>query len=161
MSIDDCISEYETLGDRVFGRPRWFHIRSPMFYARDKYSTEALEDVLKDVVSRRVLGEPHFPGGKNFAYDDRCKVVVTSYQKSNIGGVNKPYLFRSYANTHQNVYVDHDRNPSPAHDIPIWQVARATCAAPAYFKPAMIDGQEYLDGGFGTNNPCAEIFYEV
>lgn len=76
MSIDDCISEYETLGDRVFGRPRWFHIRSPMFYARDKYSTEALEDVLKDVVSRRVLGEPHFPGGKNFAYDDRCKVYA-------------------------------------------------------------------------------------
>ena len=48
-----------------------------------------------------------------------------------------------------------------AHDIPIWQVARATSAAPTYFKPPVIDGLEYLDGGFGANNPCAEIYEEV
>ena len=48
-----------------------------------------------------------------------------------------------------------------AHDIPIWQVARATSAAPTYFKPPVIDGLEYLDGGFGANNPCAEIYDEV
>ena len=48
-----------------------------------------------------------------------------------------------------------------AHDIPIWQVARATSAAPTYFKPPVIDGLEYVDGGFGANNPCAEIYEEV
>ena len=48
-----------------------------------------------------------------------------------------------------------------AHDIPIWQVARATSAAPTYFKPPKIDGLEYVDGGFGANNPCAEIYDEV
>ncbi len=48
-----------------------------------------------------------------------------------------------------------------AHDIPIWQVARATSAAPTYFKPAIIDGLEYVDGGFGANNPCVEIYEEV
>ena len=48
-----------------------------------------------------------------------------------------------------------------AHDIPIWQVARATSAAPTYFKPPLIDGLEYVDGGFGANNPCVEIFEEV
>lgn len=48
-----------------------------------------------------------------------------------------------------------------AHDIPIWQVARATSAAPTYFKPPIIDGLEYVDGGFGANNPCAEIYNEV
>ena len=48
-----------------------------------------------------------------------------------------------------------------AHDIPIWQVARATSAAPTYFKPPIIDGLEYVDGGFGANNPCAEIYEEV
>ena len=54
------------------------------------------------------------------------------------------------------------RNPALAHDIPIWQVARATSAAPTYFKPAKIDKLEYLDGGFGaTNNPCMEILDEV
>ena len=48
-----------------------------------------------------------------------------------------------------------------AHDISIWQVARATSAAPTYFKPMVIDGLEYIDGGFGANNPCMEIFDEV
>ena len=48
-----------------------------------------------------------------------------------------------------------------AHDIPIWQVARATSAAPTYFKPPIIDGLEYVDGGFGANNPCVEIYEEV
>ena len=45
--------------------------------------------------------------------------------------------------------------------MPIWQVARATSAAPTYFKPAVIDGLEYLDGGFGANNHCEEIYHEV
>ena len=78
MNIDDCIGEYETLGEKVFARPRRFHIRSPFFYIRDKYSAKVLESVLEDVVSRRVAGGADFPGGKNFAHDeDRCKVYAS------------------------------------------------------------------------------------
>ncbi|CAF9940211.1 MAG: hypothetical protein HETSPECPRED_002205 [Heterodermia speciosa] len=55
-----------------------------------------------------------------------------------------------------------DRNPSPAHDIPIWQVSRANSAAPTYFKQAKMNETHYLDGGFGEkNNPSGEIFDEV
>ena len=78
--------------------------------------------------------------------------------------MEQPYLFRSYKNLHRNEDPKKrklDRNPALAHDIPIWQVARATSAAPTYFKPAVIDGLEYLDGGFGANNPCTEIYQEV
>ena len=54
------------------------------------------------------------------------------------------------------------RNPDLAHDIPIWEVARATSAAPTYFKTVKIDHLKYLDGGFGGyNNPTLEIFEEV
>lgn len=72
----------------------------------------------------------------------------------------QPYLFRTYKNlkTAPNSAV---RNPGPAHDIPILEVARATSAAPAYFKEVTIDHRKYLDGGFGANNPCLEIFREV
>ena len=78
MNIDDCIGEYETLGAKVFARPRWFHIRSPLFYIRDKYNAKVLEGVLEDVVSRRVPGGADFPGGKNFAHDeDRCRVYAS------------------------------------------------------------------------------------
>jgi patatin-like phospholipase/acyl hydrolase len=40
-------------------------------------------------------------------------------------------------------------------DPPAWQVAAATSAAPAYFDPARVDGEEgeWLDGGVGANDP--------
>lgn len=53
------------------------------------------------------------------------------------------------------------RNPGVANKNEIWKVARATSAAPTYFKPMKIGDDEYLDGGFGANNPCAEIYDEV
>lgn len=89
--------------------------------------------------------------------------VVIAYQQKDDGG-EKPYLFRTYKNLHKSKDVNGkalDRNPDLAHDIPIWQVARATSAAPTYFKAAKIDGLEYLDGGFGSNNPSTEICDEV
>lgn len=90
--------------------------------------------------------------------------MVISYKRTRVGLANTPYLFRTYANLHKSDDLQErkfDRNPCQAHDIPIWQVARATSAAPTYFKPAVIDGLEYIDGGFGANNPCAEIYDEV
>ena len=80
MNIDDCIGEYETLGEKVFARPRWFHIRSPLFLIRSKYNAKVLQGVVEDVVSRRVPGGADFPGGKNFAYDEnRCRVYANLF----------------------------------------------------------------------------------
>ena len=88
--------------------------------------------------------------------------VVVAHQESKTGATGNPYLFRTYNNLHRRVNPALDRNPSPAHDIPIWQVARATSAAPMYFKQAKINETHYLDGGFGeTNNPSSEIFQDV
>lgn len=94
--------------------------------------------------------------------------IVIAYQQKKSGSTSdtsKPYLFRTYKNLHRSKVESRkalDRNPGLAHDIPIWQVARATSAAPTYFKAAKIDGLEYLDGGFGaTNNPSKEICDEV
>ena len=92
--------------------------------------------------------------------------VVVAYQQTESDDAGKPYLFRTYKNLHRSKDNETrkalDLNPGLAHDIPIWQVARATSAAPTYFKAAKIDGLEYLDGGFGgTNNPSKEICDEV
>jgi hypothetical protein len=181
MNIDDCIEDYETLGEKVFGHSRWFHLRSPLFWVRDKYNHRVLQDVVRKVVRERVPKVATFPGGQNFAFDEnRCRTqvllirsiesslmsqrVVLSYQKQTHEGFQMPYLFRSYKNLHKSENSKErslDRNPALAHDIPIWKVARATSAAPTYFKPMKIDGLEYLDGGFGANNPCVEIYDEV
>ena len=43
----------------------------------------------------------------------------------------------------------------------IWEVARATSAAPTYFLPITIDDVEYGDGGTGWNNPTKEAIAEA
>ena len=78
--------------------------------------------------------------------------------------MDRPFLFRTYENLHRGKTQQTrklDRNPGQGHDVPIWQVARATSAAPTYFKPMTIDGRQYLDGGFGSNNPVVEIYDEI
>ncbi len=90
--------------------------------------------------------------------------MVLSYQRQRDKGVELTYLFRTYKNLHRSADPKEkllDRNPGLAHDVPIYQVARATSAAPTYFKPPKIGDLEYLDGGFGANNPCIEIYDEV
>ena len=54
-----------------------------------------------------------------------------------------------------------ERNPGLAHELPIWQVARATSAAALFFDDVEIEGQRYRDGAFWTNNPSCEILWEV
>lgn len=74
MNVDDCISEYEILGAKVFGHSRKCHLRSPLFWPRDKYNYKTLEHVVRDVVRRRVPKVAEFPGGRNFAFDEnRCR----------------------------------------------------------------------------------------
>ncbi len=45
----------------------------------------------------------------------------------------------------------------------IWQVARATSAATTFFKPikAGRDEIEFVDAGFGYNNPCEILIEEA
>lgn len=90
--------------------------------------------------------------------------VVLSYQRQKSKAPEKPYIFRTYKNLRTSEGREQrmlDRNPGLAHDIPIWQVARATSAAPTYFKPLKTGDLEYLDGGLGANNPCEELYDEV
>lgn len=90
--------------------------------------------------------------------------VVLSYQRQKHEAQESPYIFRTYKNLHRSENREQrllDRNPGLAHDIPIWQVARATSAAPTYFEPPKTGDLEYLDGGMGANNPCEELYDEV
>ena len=45
----------------------------------------------------------------------------------------------------------------------IWQVARATSAATTFFKPIKVgrDEIEFIDAGFGYNNPCEILIGEA
>jgi len=57
--------------------------------------------------------------------------------------------------------LDSPRNLEDSRNHEIWEVCRATTAAPTYFKPMMIDGNYYSDGGTEANNPTVEAMREI
>jgi hypothetical protein len=65
-------------------------------------------------------------------------------------------VFRTY--THPRNTEFSGENTSTAK---IWEVARATSAAPRYFTPQKIEGNDFMDGGIGFNNPSQVISSEI
>jgi predicted acylesterase/phospholipase RssA len=68
--------------------------------------------------------------------------------------MSQPRLFRTYT-------VRENRS----YDCPIWQAARATSAAPTFFKRIRIGEkgleEEFIDGGLGCNNPVKQVLEET
>lgn len=81
----------------------------------------------------------------------------------------QPYLFRSYQHPRRRTLDPWERilerNPGDNIDHPIWKVARATSAAPSYFKAIEMSendkNSKFIDGGFGANNPSEEVCQSV
>jgi predicted acylesterase/phospholipase RssA len=52
-----------------------------------------------------------------------------------------------------------------SYNCPIWQAARATSAAPTFFKRICIgekgSEEEFIDGGLGCNNPVKQVLEEA
>ena len=61
-----------------------------------------------------------------------------------------PRLFRTY---HAPKY------PSP--NCTIWEAVRASSAAPTFFEHIVIDGEPFVDGGMGCNNPVEQVLQEA
>ena len=49
MTVDDCLKEYKTLGERIFGHPRRM---AKGGFPWHRFSARVLEDVIRDVTSR-------------------------------------------------------------------------------------------------------------
>jgi Patatin-like phospholipase len=113
----------------------------------------------------------------------KCRTVCVAYCDV-AEQQGKPFLFRSYEHLPSSdfFWIDPDTglptnqpdnktkvlrafetnlNTGPAHSVPIWQVARATSAAPPFFAPMEIGGQIFFDGAVGCNNPALTAFQEV
>lgn len=71
MTVDECIKEYKTLGEQVFGHPRSF---SKGAILRQKFDHRALEKAVQDVTTK--YGEPS-EYQRNYAMesinDDMCR----------------------------------------------------------------------------------------
>lgn len=65
------------------------------------------------------------------------------------------YLWRTYSHAarYENSPLEYNAKSLAGAQATIWQVCRATTAAPWYFKKIKILSHKHMDGGVGNNNP--------
>ena len=137
-TAQDGVELFATQGARIFSRSLWHRVRSVWSVEQEKYESKGIESVFRQYFTDALLS------------DALTDVVVTSYDIER----RKPFFFKS---------ADAKRGDAPGDDFLMWQVARATSAAPTYFEPCKIEFggasgyRAVVDAGIFANNPgmCA------
>ncbi|KAK7434582.1 hypothetical protein VKT23_020118 [Stygiomarasmius scandens] len=155
MSVEECEEEYGKISSEVFGTKHSIFNAGSVAVAFSRgshlYESQPLVDAIRRVVKER-LGDSKARllegDGK-----PRCKVLIMSALASNVSDGNTAVHLRTY-----NVGPD---VPAQYNDWEIWEAARATSAAPAFFESFERDGKRFVDGGVGFNNPILELLGEA
>ncbi len=138
------INLYAEKGDKIFSTNIFHKIATLDGITDEKYKSSGIESVLKDFFGSTMLSEALTP------------VLVPAYEI----GLRTPFFFKSR----------HAKNPErDNYDFPMWQVVRASSAAPTYFEPFKLklsqeEGADYytfIDGGVYANNPSMCAFAEA
>jgi hypothetical protein len=129
QTIDEAIENYKAFAKQIFN--------STLKPSRAKFDHEILEQHVKEVLQGKGMDSHVMLQNPD---PDACKTFIVATSTRAAG---TPVLMRTYNNF-----------PSvEAFPAMVWQAARATTAAPAFFLPILIDDIEYSDGGTGFNNP--------
>ena len=146
MTVDELTDFYVEAGPMMFEKE---HLIGRL---RRWYKSEPLEAKLKDVLGERTLGSA----------DLRCLLLIVT-QNATTGSLwpvsNNP--FAKY----------NDRGRADCNlQIPLWQLVRASTAAPVFFPPELLEWQEgnpdksfvFVDGGITPyNNPAFLLYRHV
>jgi len=132
----ELVDLYKREGKRIFSRSIWHEISAVGTAAEAKYPLTGVEGVLKQYLKDARLK------------DALTEVLVPAYEIED----RIPWFFSSRMAA-----------ADPNYDFPMWQVGRATSAAPTYFEPACIPTDDpknergywaLVDGGVFANNPA-------
>jgi hypothetical protein len=124
---------YKSEGHKIFSRSVWHEIRAVGNMLEEKYPASGVESVL-----RQYLGEARLK-------DAVTEVFITAYEIED----RIPWFFSS-----------RDAATRDGYDFAMWEVGRATSAAPTYFEPARLPAENergywaFVDGGVFANNPA-------
>ncbi|KAI9810451.1 MAG: hypothetical protein M1827_006227 [Pycnora praestabilis] len=145
MDIDECISAYTTLSDRVFQKQR--HRIKINGQIQGRFDAAELERSVKEVIVQKGLQEDALLKRSDNAC---CKVFVCATSKETADTVH----FRTYPSRGSSHLF---------HATRIWEAARATSAASSFFDPIKIGpyDEEFVDGATGANNPIQELWNEA
>jgi predicted patatin/cPLA2 family phospholipase len=145
-SLKDCEDLYYNLGSAIFYNSylyttgRWWRY----YRSGDYYDGESLYKLFADNFGADMMGEM-------FTAEFPQKLFVTATDATS--DVFDPVLFRSYENKNSHV-TGHSKISAP-------QALRASCAAPTYFSPLVLEEHNYMDGGFIYNNPTELAIFEA
>ncbi|KAL8923981.1 MAG: hypothetical protein Q9208_004265 [Pyrenodesmia sp. 3 TL-2023] len=162
MTVDECLNAYKKLSATVFEKPTSLLKRS-----LHKYSSATRRKTLEQLFA---MWQPAQPSaneqmGKFKSDAVRCRTIVCSNRWDLSEKISYPYVFRSYEYRHVTRHTMdsflYPRNPDDSPEFDIWQVARATSAAPSYFKSTRLFEYRYYDAAVNINNPSLEMYKEV
>lgn len=160
MSVDDAMKEYKELSANVFEKPS-----SRLKRFLTKYDSTARREKLKGRFDalRTTRPSPQEESNQFRSDRDRCRTIVCSIKSSENNNFQTPFLFRSYdRKTSYGAPLERiERNPGDPNSFAIWEVARATSAAPSYFKSIRLFQARYYDAAVNINNPSWEVLNEV
>lgn len=184
MTVPQCLEIYRDVGDNLFGK------RRNMLPLATKYHHKPLEKAVQRIVKEyckhhgdNCKGDDWHPWRANMEDDPKernksssslgsqpqteriCQAICLTATHS--GQIDEAYLLRTY---------DHRYDPSiapvwvtpyneGADKLRIWEVTRATSAAPFFFKMLEADLEDrgrigFKDGGIRENNPSYAAYSE-
>ncbi|KAL8725338.1 MAG: hypothetical protein Q9181_006448 [Wetmoreana brouardii] len=158
MTVDQCLEAYKGLSAQVFEKPT-----SRLRRSWNKYSSSTRQDTLQELFTTLQPAQPS-PNEQNRKFKSdavRCRTIVCSNRSHEIEKLTAPYVYRSYEHNIRRTQepVLYPRNPGDSSEFDIWEVARATSAAPSYFKSTRL--YEYYGAAANISNPSREVYEEV
>ncbi|KAF7763958.1 hypothetical protein Agabi119p4_8495 [Agaricus bisporus var. burnettii] len=139
MDVDTALTQYDDLAKQVFSAMK------PWPWGDGKFRATTLEAAMKSVV-KNVTGDSE----SSLLEGDQARVCRTFVCAKNAHNMEIPVLFRTYQSRETHL------------DCKIWEAARATSAAPTFFKRIIIGrDQPFIDGGLGRNNPSQVVLEEA
>jgi len=144
--VDECIDAYMTLSQKIFQVDQVLAGTIPVGDDCCRFDYNILEAEIKRLVEERLGDKDHGMSAKPKPpkLPKQCHTFVVAQMAESVTA--PPTIFRSY----------HGEGVSKSK-CAIWEAARATSAAPSFFKPMTIRNPSppitYVDGGLGYNNP--------
>ncbi|KAF9634266.1 Patatin/Phospholipase A2-related protein [Lasiodiplodia theobromae] len=175
MSVPQCLELYRQVGNDLFGT------RRSVVPLTTKYRHKPLEEAVKEIVKRHCKTHPNgtcdgndwFPWNVEEEEDPVSSLVLRPGEQichsicltaTHNERVNEAHLLRTYDHRYINVPNYITLYNEGADKLKIWEVTRATSAAPFYFKilEADIRGEimGFKDGGIRENNPAGAAWSE-
>jgi len=149
MSTQEALQEYDNCAAKIFSsknRKRWS--------ATERFRATALQEAVKGILKQRGLQETEPMWEKSAPQKGKAVVAVMPADQ-----LASPRLIRSWRPNASRQDDLWDR------DITIWEAARATTAAPSFFKPQKLgqgpNAQLYVDAALGVNNPIKQLLDEA